>query len=99
MHLQEGALPTEEPFTKRVRMLDGTLTKTTEKATLLLTQLCDEARQCAVLPDLQNNSIISVGKLADAGYYTIFMLGGEGVQVLDANESKVTITWDVVLRG
>ena len=38
---------------------------------------------------IYQNSLIIVGKLADAGYYTIFMPGGEGVQVFDTNKSKV----------
>ena len=38
-----------------------------------------------IIPGLQHNSLVSVGKIADAGYYTIFMPGGEGLQVFDAN--------------
>ena len=48
---------------------------------------------------LQNKSLISVDRLADTGYYSIFMPGGEGVQVMDTNEAKVTINGDAVLRG
>ena len=37
--------------------------------------------------------------MADAEYYTIFIPGGEGVKVFDANKSKVTVTGEAVLKG
>ena len=80
-------------------MPDGTIIQATKKAMLPMTQLRKEARQYDILPGLQHNSLVSVGKLADAGYYTIFVPGGEGVQVFDENKSKVTVTGDAVLRG
>ena len=40
-----------------------------------------------------------MGKLADAGYYTLFMPGGKGVQVYDANDVKINISAEAVLRG
>ena len=76
MQPQDGAIPTGEPSKKRVGMPDGTIIQATKKAMLPMTQLRKEARQYDILPGLQHNSLVSVGKLADAGYYTIFMPGG-----------------------
>ena len=76
MQPQDGAIPTGEPSKKRVGMPDGTIIQATKKAMLPMTQLRKEARQYDILPGLQHNSLVSVGKLADAGYYNIFMLGG-----------------------
>ena len=99
MQPQDGAIPTGEPSKKRVGMPDGTIIQATKKAMLPMTQLCKEARQCEILTGLQHNSLVSVGKLVDAGYYTIFVPGGKGVQVFDETKSKVTVTGDDVLRG
>ena len=57
------------------------------------------ARQCDILPGLQDNSLVSVGKVADAGCYTLFMPGGQGVQVFDASKVKVNISAEYVLHG
>ena len=80
-------------------MPDGNLIQATEDAILPIDQLQDEARQCNILSGLQHNSLIIVGKLANAEYCTIFMPGGEGVQVFDTNKSKITMTGESVLKG
>ena len=43
--------------------------------------------------------MVSVGKLADAGYCTIFMPGNQGVQVFNGNNVKINVSGDAVLRG
>ena len=43
--------------------------------------------------------MVSAGKLADAGYYILFMPGGKGVQVYNANDVKINISSEVVLQG
>ena len=95
---QDGAIPTGKPSTKVAGILDGNVIQATEKALLPMDQLPDKARQCNILSGLQHNSLIIVGKLADAWYCTIFMTGGEGVQVFDTNNSKVNVTGEAVLR-
>ena len=80
-------------------MPDGTIIQATKKAMLPMTKFHKEARQCDILPGLHHNSLASVIKLADAGYYTIFMPGGKGVQFFDENNSSVTVTGEAVLRG
>ena len=63
------------------------------------TKLRLEARENDILPSLSHNSLISVGKLADSGYVTLFMPGGDGVEVYDEQDIKFVITWKAVLRG
>ena len=99
MRPQDRAIPTREPSKKRVGMPDGTIIQDTKETILPMTQLLKETRQCDILPGLQHNSLCSFGKLADARYYTIFMSGSEGVQVFDAEESKITVSGDAVLIG
>ena len=42
--------------------------------------------------------LYSVGKLADAEYYTLCMPGGQGVQGFEANKVKVNISAAAVLQ-
>ncbi|KAL7528559.1 LOW QUALITY PROTEIN: hypothetical protein ACHAWF_005413 [Thalassiosira exigua] len=44
-------------------------------------------------------STLSVGKMSDAGYYTIFEPGNRGVAVYDANQVKIQVNGDALLRG
>ena len=64
-----------------------------------VTSLGPEARVCDILPGLQHNSLVSVYKLADAGYCTIFMPGNQGVVVVDGSGNSVNVTGETVLRG
>jgi hypothetical protein len=64
---------------KRVNLPDGSTIQATHTATLPFDALSPQARQADVLPGLRPNSLVSVGKLADANYATIFHPKGEGV--------------------
>ena len=99
MRAQDGAIPTEELSTKRVQLPDDRAVQASEKAMLPWNKLREKARECDILPSLEHNSLVSVGKPADAGYYTLFMLGGKGVQVYDANDVNINISAEAVLRG
>ena len=99
MRPHDGAIPTGEKSTKRVGMPDGRAIQASEKALLSWHKLGHNAIQCAILSGLKDNSLVSVGKLADAGYHTLFIPGGQGVQVFDANEVKVNISAESVLQG
>ena len=61
--------------------------------------LSPKARECDILSGFQHSLLVSVGKLSDAGYYTIFMPGNQGVQVVDGNNVKINVSGDAVLRG
>ena len=77
-----GAKSTGQPSYKEVRMPNGQTISTSFKTLLLNTALNPKARQCDILPDLQHNLLVSVGKLSDAGYCTIFMPGNQDVKVV-----------------
>jgi hypothetical protein len=78
---------------------DGTTKQATHTATLPFKSLSDKARRADVLPGLWPNSLVSVGKLADADYTTIFHPQGEGVAVHEKNTIQVKLLSKPVLQG
>ena len=96
---ENGAEPTGEKSTKIVKIPNGQSMKASEKAMLPNKKLRDKARECDILPGLRKDSLVSVGKLADAGYYTILMPGNQGVQIFDGTKSKVYLPREAILRG
>ena len=94
-----GARSTGQPSNKKVGMPNGQTLNTSLKALLPNTTLNQKARECDILPGLQHNSLVSVGKLSDAGYCTIFMPGNQGVHVIDGNNVKIHVSGEAVLRG
>jgi len=96
---EDGAVPTGTPSKKKVWMPDGNSLQASDEALLPIKSLRPEARACDILPGLQHNSLVSVGKLADAGYCTIFMPGNQGVVVVDGSGNNVNVTGETVLRG
>ncbi len=66
---------------------------------LPFTELSQQARKADVLPGLRPNTLISVGKLADADYTTIFHPQGEGVTVHKKGSVKITQWQKPVLQG
>ena len=99
MRPQDGSILTGEKSTKKVGIPDGRAIQASERALLPWHKLRRNTRQCDILPGLHDNSLVSVGKLADAGYYTLFIPADQDVQVFDANKMKVNISADDVLRG
>ena len=77
MRSQDGATPSGKRSTKQVQLSDGRAVQASEKARLPWNKLRDEVRERDVLPSLKHNSIVSVEKLADTRYYTLFMQGGK----------------------
>jgi hypothetical protein len=55
--------------------------------------LRDTARIAELVPDIKANSLVSVGKLADAGYTTVFLPLAEGILIVDSKSG------DKVLEG
>ena len=94
-----GMEPTNKPSSKVVSAADGQSMPATSQAMLPQTQLRDEARQADIIPGIMHN-LMSVGKLADSGYITVFHPGSQGVEVYDSNATTVTTTGaPPVLRG
>jgi len=59
----------------------GTIANASNKALHANTKLNDEARDLDILPELKINSLLSVCKLADAGYTAVFHTNNGGVTV------------------
>jgi len=74
----EENLPITGLSDKIVALPDGSTKRATHTAILPFDALSDEARKADVLPGLRPNSLVSVGKLADADYTTVFHPRGEG---------------------
>ena len=94
-----GAEPTGEKSSKIVRVPNGQSMIASEKAMLPNKKLRDKARECGILPGLHKDSLVSVGKLADAEYYTIFVPGNQGVQIFDGTKLNIFLPGEAILRG
>ncbi len=68
----EENLPIIGLSSKVVNFSDGSAIQATHTTMLPFKSLSDEARKADVLPGLWPNSLISVGKIADVNYTTIF---------------------------
>ena len=77
----EERLPLTGLSSKIVRLPDGLLIQATHTTLLPFKSLSATGRKADVLPGLWPNSLISVGKLPDTDYTTIFHQRGEGVTV------------------
>ena len=61
--------------------------------------LKEEAREIDVLPDLKHNSLISVSKLSDAGYTTVFQPKDGGVAAYWTDDIVIHVKKEAVLQG
>ena len=95
----EENLPITGPSNKVVALPDGSTKQATHTAIIPFELLSDDARKADVLPGLRPNSLISVGKLADADYTTIFHPRGEGVTVHEKNTVRVQLLREPALQG
>ena len=80
-------------------MSNGQTAITTTKALLLNQQLNQKARELDILPDLKENSLLSVCKLSDAGYTTIFHPGNGGVTVHWEGDIYIRVKKEAILKG
>ena len=76
---------------------DSTL-KATGAAQLPFKQLSDKAREANILPGL-TKSLISVNKMVENGYTTIFRPGNEGVTFHKKGTLTITTSEPPVLQG
>ncbi len=95
----EENLPISGLSNKVVALPDGSTKQATHTAVLPFPSLSDEARKAEVLPGLPPNSLVSVGKLADSDYTTIFHPQGEGVTVHKKNSFRLQLLRKPVLQG
>ena len=80
-------------------MPTGTTARTSNKALLINSKLNEQARELDILPELKENSLLSVCKLSDAGYTTIFHAGDGGVTVHWHDDIFIRIKKEAVLKG
>ena len=95
----EEQLPITGISTKVVFLPNGETITASHKTELPFPTLSAKARQADVLPGLRQNSLVSVGKLSDAGYTTIFHPKGEGVTVHRQGSLKITPFRKPILQG
>lgn len=95
----KGCKITGKTAIKVVRMPDGHVTNTTEQVVLPLPALTEEAKKADVLPALTHDNLMSVSKLANAGYTTIFHPHNGGVTVHQAGTGKITLDREIILQG
>ena len=94
----EENLPITGSSSKIFALPDGSTKQATHTAIVPFKSLSDTARRADVLPELRPNSLVSVGKLADADYTTIFHPQGEGVTVHEKNTIQVKLLSKPVLQ-
>lgn len=78
---------------------DGSSIQATHTTLLLFKELSLQARKADVLPGLRPNLLISVGKLANANYTTIFHPQGQGVTIHKKGLFKLRSLCTPVLQG
>ena len=91
-------LPATGPSDLTVYLPDDTTLRATSETQLPFEQLSDEARQANILPGL-TKSLISVNKMAENGYTTIFRPGDEGVTFHKKGTLTITTSEPPVLQG
>jgi hypothetical protein len=83
-------LPKGDKSFKNVYLPGDTKLETSTKTKLPFTQLSDGAREADFLPGLKQ-SLMSVNKMSEEGYTTIFHPGEEGVTVHDKGTLTITM--------
>ena len=89
---------TGTPSTKQVFLPDGSTIRGSVKATLPFHTLPKRAKEVDVLPRLQQ-SLLSVGKLADEGYTTVFHPRDRGVTIHKEGTLTLTPTAPAEIQG
>jgi hypothetical protein len=86
------------PSNKNIYVATGQAIKSTAQVLLPFDKVKQSARIAELVPHLKQNSLVSVGKLADAGYTTVFLPHNEGVRVLD-NDDNGRMNGEPVIQG
>jgi hypothetical protein len=95
---EEMDLPKEGESNKAVYLLNGNIIRTTKKTSLPFQQLTKRAREAHVLPHLRQ-SLLSVNKLSEEGYTTIFHPENEGVTIHKRGTLTIATNKPPVLQG
>ncbi len=87
------------PSSKTVSTANGHTMKATMTALLPLGQLKARAQEAIVIPEMSTKALMSVKKLADQGYTTIFHPYLQGVTVHDNDGFKLVMSKPPLLQG
>ena len=95
---EEMNLPRKGKSNKEVFLPDNTKLQASFTTELPIEQLSEKAREADILPGLKT-PLISVNKMAEEGYTTIFHPGEEGVTIHKRGTVSITTTTPPVLQG
>ncbi len=95
---EEIKIPRKGKSSKEVYLPDNSTLQATYQAELPLNQLNEKAREANILPGLQTQ-LVSVNKMAEKGYTTIFHHGEEGVTVHKPGTLTIATTESPILQG
>ena len=91
-------LPKKGKLNKEVYLPDDTKLQATYRTELPFKQLSDKARDANILP-ANKTLLISVNKLAEEGYTTIFHPGEDGVTIHEPGTVTLATTVQSILQG
>ncbi len=91
-------LPNKGPSDKEVYLPDNTVLKTSIRTELPFNQLSKTMRDTDVILGLKK-SLLSVNKMSENGYTTIFHPGEQGVTIHKPNTLNITMSEPPVLQG
>ena len=91
-------LPKEGPSNKVVYLPNNAKLKTSQRTKLPFEDLTQAAREADILPGLKQ-SLLSVNKMSEEGYTTIFHPGTEGVTIHKEGTLSITTSEPPVLKG
>jgi hypothetical protein len=95
---EEMNLPKGQKSNKQVYLPDDTTLKTSTRTKLPFTNLSEAAREADILPGLKR-SLMSVNKMSQEGYTTIFHPGEQGVTIHEKGTFKIITTKKTVIHG
>lgn len=84
---------------KSITTANGDIMHATGTAELPIKHLKPNPRQAIIAPGLHSKALMSVSKLANVGYTTIFHPHNEGVTVHDFNDFELTLKSLPLLQG
>ena len=96
---QDAHIKTGIVYDKAVMLSTGNTANVSEKGLLPNNKLSAKARELEVLPELKHDSLLSVCKLSDAGYTTVFHCGDGGVYVHCTDNIVSNVKMVAILQG
>jgi hypothetical protein len=95
---KELGLPKDGVSNEELSPPDNSKLKTSHKTKLQFEQLLDAVRKAHILPGLKQ-SLLSINKMSEGEYTTIFHPGEEGVSIHEQGTLTITTSESPVLQG